>query len=118
MRALRLTSPVRAGTQQSSTTTTLELSIRDGTDFQSFVRETLGELLKENSPQRETLLQTLRVFFACNCSQQAAAKELRTHQKTVAYRLDKIERVTGLNLAEHEQRVLLYLALRMNDLIS
>ena len=96
----------------------LLISIRDGTDFQSFVSETLGELLKEKSPQRETLLQTLRVFFACNCSQQAAAKELRTHQKTVAYRLDKIERVTGLNLADHEQRVLLYLALRMNDLIG
>ncbi|WP_454625382.1 helix-turn-helix domain-containing protein [Bradyrhizobium cenepequi] len=96
----------------------LLMSIRDGTDFQGFVRETLGELLKEKSPQRETLLQTLRVFFACNCSQQAAAKELRTHQKTVAYRLDKIERVTGLKLAAHEQRVLLYLALRMNDLTA
>ncbi|WP_454617635.1 helix-turn-helix domain-containing protein [Bradyrhizobium cenepequi] len=96
----------------------LLMSIRDGTDFQRFVKETIGELLKERSPQRETLLQTLRVFFACNCSQQAAAKELRTHQKTVAYRLDKIERVTRLKLAAHEQRVMLYLALRMNDLIG
>jgi DNA-binding PucR family transcriptional regulator len=43
---------------------------------------------------------------------------LRTHQKTVAYRLDKIERMTGLRLDAHEQRVLLYLALRMNDLIA
>jgi DNA-binding PucR family transcriptional regulator len=96
----------------------LLMSIRDGADFHEFASETLGRLLKERSPQRETLLQTLRVFFACNCSQQAAAKALRTHQKTVAYRLDKIERATGLKLAAHEQRVLLYLALRMNDLIT
>jgi sugar diacid utilization regulator len=96
----------------------LLMSIRDGADFHEFVREALGKLLKEKSPQREVLLQTLRTFFSCNCSQQAAAKELRTHQKTIAYRLDKIERMTGLRLAAHEQRVLLYLALRMNDLIA
>jgi sugar diacid utilization regulator len=96
----------------------LLMSIRDGADFHEFVKETLGKLLKEKSPQREVLLQTLRAFFSCNCSQQAAAKELRTHQKTVAYRLDKIERMTGLRLAAHEQRVLLYLALRMSDLIN
>jgi len=96
----------------------LLMSVREGADFHRFVNETLGKLLKEKSPQREILLQTLRAFFSCNCSQQAAAKELRTHQKTVAYRLDKIERMTGLRLAAHEQRVLLYLALRMNDLIA
>jgi DNA-binding PucR family transcriptional regulator len=96
----------------------LLMGIRDGADFHEFVKEKLGTLLKAKSPQREVLLQTLRTFFSCNCSQQAAAKELRTHQKTVAYRLDKIERMTGLRLAAHEQRVLLYLALRMNDLIA
>jgi sugar diacid utilization regulator len=69
-------------------------------------------------PRREILLQTSRAFFSSNCSRQAAANELRTHQKTVAYRLDKIERMTGLRLAAYEQRVLLYLALRMNDLIA
>ncbi|KWV48445.1 hypothetical protein AS156_18380 [Bradyrhizobium macuxiense] len=96
----------------------LLMSMQDGADFHQFVKETLGKLLSEKSPQREVLLQTLRSFFSCNCSQQAAAKELRTHKKTIAYRLDKIERITGLRLAAHEQRVLLYLALRMNDLIA
>jgi putative methionine-R-sulfoxide reductase with GAF domain len=96
----------------------LLMSIRDGADFQRFATDTLGKLLKEKSPQREVLLQTLRVYFSCDCSRQAAAKKLRTHQKTVAYRLDKVERITGLRLAAHEQRVLLYLGLRMNDLIS
>jgi hypothetical protein len=96
----------------------LLMSIRDGTDFHKFAKRTLGVLLQEKSPQREVLLQTLRAFFSCNCSQQAAARELGTHQKTIAYRLDKIERMTGLRLAEHEQRVLLYLALRTNDLIA
>jgi DNA-binding PucR family transcriptional regulator len=32
--------------------------------------------------------------------------------------LDKVERITGVDLASHEHRVLLYLALKMNDLIT
>lgn len=98
--------------------TGLLMSIREGADFHEFIGQTLADLKSEKSSQREVLLQTLRVFFACNCSQHAAAKELRTHQKTVAYRLDKVERMTGLKLAVHEERVRLYLALRMNDLIT
>jgi len=35
----------------------------------------------------------LRTFFASNCSQQATAKELRAHQKTIAYRLEKVDRI-------------------------
>jgi DNA-binding PucR family transcriptional regulator len=96
----------------------LLMSIRDGADFQAFVNEKLGKILQEKVPQRDVLMKTLNIFFASNCSQQATAKELRTHQKTIAYRLDKVERITGLDLACHEHRVLLYLALRMTDLIT
>lgn len=96
----------------------LLMSMREGADFRAFINEKLGKLLDEKGPQREVLIKTLHAFFASNCSQQAAAKGLRTHQKTIAYRLDKVERITGLDLASHEHRVLLYLALRMNDLIG
>jgi DNA-binding PucR family transcriptional regulator len=96
----------------------LLMSMREGADFQAFVNEKLGKLLEEKGPQRDVLMKTLNVFFALNCSQQATAKELRTHQKTIAYRLDKVERITGLDLASHEHRVLLYLALRMSALIT
>ena len=96
----------------------LLMSMREGADFQAFISEKLGKLLKEKGPQRDVLIKTLRSFFASNCSQQATAKELRAHQKTIAYRLGKVERITGLDLASHEDRVLLYLALKMNDLIT
>jgi sugar diacid utilization regulator len=95
----------------------LLMSMRDGADFKSFVFEKIHGLLDEKSPQRDALLETLRAYFASNCSQQATAKRLRVHQKTVAYRLDKIQRITGLNLETHEARVLLDLAVRMNDLL-
>ncbi|MFO1352769.1 MAG: helix-turn-helix domain-containing protein [Gammaproteobacteria bacterium] len=94
----------------------LLMSMREGASCKGFIAERLGKLLAQKTAQREVLLRTLRVFFAVNCSQQAAASELSIHQKTIAYRLAKIERITELNLAFHEHRVLLYLALRMYDL--
>ena len=96
----------------------LLMSLRDGGDFHAFVDEKMGGLLCERSPQREALLETLRAYFASDCSQHATARRLRVHQKTVAYRLDKIERITGLNLNAHESRMLLDLAVRMNDLLQ
>lgn len=96
----------------------LLMSMRDGADFRGFVAEKMRGLLSERSPQRETLLDTLRVYFASNCSQHATSQRMRLHQKTIAYRLDKIERITGLELSDHESRMLLDLALRMNDLLG
>ena len=96
----------------------LLMSMREGADFKAFVDDKLGLLLREKPSQREVLLKSLRAFFAANCSRQAAANDLRIHQKTMVYRLDKIERMMGLDLASHEHRVLLYLALRMKDIIE
>ena len=96
----------------------LLMSLRDGADFRRFVDEKMGPILGERPPQREALLETLRAYFASNCSQHATSQRLRLHQKTVAYRLDKIEKITGLNLSAHESRMLLDLAVRMNDMMS
>ena len=96
----------------------LLMTMRNGADFKAFASQKLGNLLNENTRQRDVLLQTLRAFFAANCSRQASASQLRIHQKTMIYRLEKIERMTKLDLGSHENRVLLYLALRMHDLIA
>ena len=96
----------------------LLISMQSGADFKNFVAEKMRCLIDEKSPQREALLETLRVYFASNCSQQATANKLRLHQKTVAYRLDKIEGMTGLDLSTHEARAMLDLAVRMNDLLG
>jgi sugar diacid utilization regulator/putative methionine-R-sulfoxide reductase with GAF domain len=95
----------------------LLMSLRDGADFRGFIEEKMGRLLSQRSPRRETLLETLRAYFASNCSQDATARHLRLHQKTVAYRLNKIERITGFDLNTHESRMLLDLAVRMKDLV-
>ena len=96
----------------------LLMSLQGGADFRQFAVEKMRGLLTEKAPQREALLETLRAYFALNCSQHATAERLRLHQKTIAYRLEKIEKITGLDLNLHESRMLLDLAIRMNDLLA
>jgi putative methionine-R-sulfoxide reductase with GAF domain len=96
----------------------LLLSLRDGGDFQGFISDKLKGLLSKNHAQRKALVETLRAYFAENCSQHATAVRLNLHHKTVAYRLEKIEQLTGFNLSRHESRMLLDLALGMHDLLT
>ncbi|MCW2866633.1 MAG: putative transcriptional regulator, PucR family [Marmoricola sp.] len=82
-------------------------------DVQSFVDEVTAPLLKYDGEHDAALLMTLRAFFDANCSQKLASERLFIHHKTMRYRLDRIEQLTGLNLAHHDDRVRADFALRL-----
>jgi DNA-binding PucR family transcriptional regulator len=63
-------------------------------------------------PERDgALLATLRAYFAADCSQKEAAQLIPVHHKTLRYRLDKIEELTGLDLTRHSERMRASIAL-------
>jgi sugar diacid utilization regulator/putative methionine-R-sulfoxide reductase with GAF domain len=82
-------------------------------DVQSFVDEVTAPLLKYDVDHDASLLMTLRAFFDADCSQKLAAERLFIHHKTMRYRLDRIQQLTGLNLAHHDDRVRADFALRL-----
>ena len=94
------------------------LSLRDEADVRKLVKSILGPVLEQKAQTRDVLLCTLEAFFELNCSRQAAAKKLCVHEKTIVYRLAKIEGLTGLDLAKHEKRLLGDIALRMYRMTS
>ena len=61
------------------------------------------------------LVETLRVYLACACSATTAAKTLFVHRSTLLYRLERIEEVAGVNLADPDIRFHLDLSLRMQQ---
>ncbi|WP_440977258.1 GAF domain-containing protein [Pseudoxanthomonas winnipegensis] len=91
----------------------LLINLRSEADVRRVTREILGELMAEPDASRQMLLGTLRTFFECDCSQAATALSLGTHQKTIAYRLSKIGRLTGLKLARHQDRLLADIGTRL-----
>jgi hypothetical protein len=62
------------------------------------------------------LLTTLRTWLATGCSTPDAAAELVIHPNTVAYRLAKVERLTGRNLRRPDVRMELQLAVTVHEL--
>jgi hypothetical protein len=72
------------------------------------VAEAFGELLEH--PQAETLLTTLRALLAHDGSPTHAAAELYCHRNTVIYRMKQIERLSGRDLTDPRDKMLLWLA--------
>jgi DNA-binding PucR family transcriptional regulator len=92
----------------------LRLMLADprSTDLSRFVRQTVGPVLDYDRDHGTALLETLRAYVDCGCSQQLAAGRLFVHVKTVKYRLVQVEKLTGLDLAAHHDRLRVDIAVR------
>lgn len=83
-------------------------------ELQEFYNDTIGTLLNED-PKRE-LMYTLKVYFENNEVIKATSDELYIHVNTLKYRLKRIEQITGLNLKKVEDKVRLFIGLKIYEL--
>jgi carbohydrate diacid regulator len=60
-----------------------------------------------------TLMKTLAAWFKHNNHPLSTAKALFIHRNTLDYRLQKISELTGLNLSDTDDRLLLYVAMQL-----
>ena len=96
----------------------LLVDLRNNADLARISDQVLGGLRNESEQSRRTLLDTLSVFFQCDCSHADTARQLRVHQKTIAYRMTKICRLTGLDLSSHHDRLLADVATKLTSMIE
>ena len=92
----------------------LLLKVKSDADLGQFVKDTLSKVIAHDAKHHGVLTKTVRAYFQCNCAQQATARKLYVHDKTVRYRLNQFEALTGLDLNRHEDRMLVDLALGMH----
>jgi len=71
----------------------------------------LGPVFALSAPDRDSLIGTLRAWFAADGSATAAAAQLHVHRNTVHYRLRRVEALTGRSLTRPTAVGELYLAL-------
>lgn len=76
------------------------------------LRQTLAPLQAQD--RSGVLMRTLVSWFRHHSHPLATAKALHIHRNTLDYRLQKIAELTGLNLDETDDRLLLYVALQLN----
>jgi DNA-binding PucR family transcriptional regulator len=64
------------------------------------------------SPAHRELAHTAEVFLDCAGQAGRTAAELGIHRQTLYYRLSRVEQLTGLDLDDGEDRLLLHMALK------
>ncbi|MBE7048731.1 MAG: PucR family transcriptional regulator [Ruminococcaceae bacterium] len=76
----------------------------------------LDEIFKKESIDvlDEETLQTIYKFFENNLNVSETSRQLFVHRNTLVYRLDKIERLTGLDLRKFDDAVIFKVAILVN----
>jgi carbohydrate diacid regulator len=80
----------------------------------------LNEVFKQGaleSLDRETLL-TIQCFFENNLNVSETSRKLFVHRNTLVYRLEKIRKITGLDLREFEHAITFKVALMVKKYLS
>jgi carbohydrate diacid regulator len=80
----------------------------------------LHEVFKRNSLEtldRETLL-TIQAFFENNLNVSETSRKLFVHRNTLVYRLEKIKKLTGLDLREFEDAIIFKVALMVEKYVD
>jgi DNA-binding PucR family transcriptional regulator/putative methionine-R-sulfoxide reductase with GAF domain len=96
----------------------LLLEVQSPEALRRFVDEVLGPLLKYAESRETPLLETLEALVGARWVRRAAARKLNIHINSMAYRIERIEALTGLSLDDPETRVAIAIALRARAMLG
>lgn len=91
----------------------LLLQVPDLRELRTFSVDVLGRLAAEGPEQHRDLLATLVAWFEATGSPQRTARVLHVHPNTVAYRLRRVEEITGMRLDRGRDRLMLQVAVEI-----
>jgi purine catabolism regulator len=91
----------------------LLFDIGDMRQLLRFAHEVIGPLLTHDRRHTVDLVQTLSVYLAQHGSLKQTARILGLHANTVAYRAQRIQALTGLDLADADDRLLAHVAVKI-----
>jgi DNA-binding PucR family transcriptional regulator len=88
-------------------------TIGDMQHLMEFARDVLGPLLHYDTQHRTDLVRTLSVYLQHHGSHKQSARIMHLHTNTVAYRIARIETITGLDLSDPDNRLIAHVAVKI-----
>jgi PucR C-terminal helix-turn-helix domain/GGDEF-like domain len=85
--------------------------------LQLLYRDTIAPLVVYDERYHTELVATLKTYLSENCNMNATASTMHAHRHTIAYRLERIRELTGLDPGRSEDREWLGLGLKACHLI-
>ena len=95
----------------------LLLPLADRPELARFVESELGPLLAHDARSGSPLLQTLRTYLARSGKKADATRELHIERRTLYRRLERLEKILGRPISNHENQTRLTFALYGLDLL-
>jgi sugar diacid utilization regulator len=92
--------------------------ISDPGEIRSFYRDTVEPLVRYDNQYRSDLLGTLEEYLARDCNMNATARVIFAHRHTVAYRLERVKELTGLDPQISEDRERLGLGIKAYRILA
>ena len=87
-------------------------------EVRSFYEDTVAPLVHYDDQYRTDLIGTLEAYLAQNGNMNATAAAIYAHRHTVAYRLERVRELTGLDATQSEDRERLSLGLKAYRIIA
>ena len=114
--------PTAPGTAEDIGTGTYRLLFRvlasHPEEVRSFYEDTVAPVVRYDDQYATDLVGTLEAYFEHNCNMNATAAAIYAHRHTVAYRLDRVKELSGLDPTQSEDRERLGLGLKAYRIIS
>jgi sugar diacid utilization regulator len=92
--------------------------ISDPDEVRSFYRDTVEPLVRYDDQYRSDLLGTLEEYLASDCNMNATARAIFAHRHTVAYRLERVKELSGLDPQISEDRERLGLGIKAYRILA
>jgi DNA-binding PucR family transcriptional regulator len=87
-------------------------------EVRSFYEDTVAPAVRYDDQYATDLVGTLEAYLERNCNMNATAAAIYAHRHTVAYRLDRVKELTGLDPMQSEDRERLGLGLKAYRIIA
>lgn len=87
-------------------------------EMRSFFEDTVAPVVRYDDRYHSDLLATLEAYLAQECNMNATARAIFAHRHTVAYRLERIQQLTGLDPTASEDRERLSLGLKAYRIVA
>jgi sugar diacid utilization regulator len=87
-------------------------------EVRSFYEDTVAPVVRYDDQYRTDLIGTLEAYLTANCHMSATAAAIHAHRHTIAYRLERVRDLTGLDPMQSEDRERLGLGLKAYRIIA
>ncbi len=92
--------------------------LRDVAEVQPFYADSLAPLVDYDEANGTQLVATLECFLSCHGNVSRHAAQLHLHRNGLLYRMQRIRHLTGIDLEDAEQRLILHLGVLMRPFVD